>query len=98
MVETLGRFPLLALFVATFFSPVSLRAQTVGEALPPWAPGELDIHQINTGAGNAALLIFPDGTSLLVDAGDGNPEPPRGAVRVPDSSRTPGEWIAQRLQ
>lgn len=74
---------------------VELAAQSIGEPLPSWTPGTLDIHQISTGGGNAALLIFPDGTSLLVDAGDGNPEPPRGAAPVPDASRTAGEWIAR---
>jgi beta-lactamase superfamily II metal-dependent hydrolase len=45
-------------------------AQTpAGGALPPWTRGTLDIHQISTGTGNAALLVFPDGTTLLVDAG-----------------------------
>ena len=74
---------------------VELRAQSVGEPLPSWTLGTLDIHQISTGQGNAALLIFPDGTSMLVDSGDGNPEPPRGAAPVPDGSRTAGEWIAR---
>src|SRR5262245_37135503 len=32
-------------------------------------PGMLDIHQIQTGRGNAACLVFPDGTTMLIDAG-----------------------------
>src|ERR1051325_6673749 len=27
-------------------------------ALPPWTEGTLDIHQISTGRGNAALVVF----------------------------------------
>ena len=81
--------------LAASLLPYPASAQTVGEPLPAWSPGILDIHQISTGRGNAALLVFPDGTSLLVDAGDGNPEPPRGANRVPDGSRSAGEWIAR---
>ena len=71
--------------------------QTVGEPLPGWAPGYLDIHFINTGRGDAALLVFPDGTSLQVDAGDGGWDegPPRGVVRKPNDSRTAGEWLAR---
>ena len=46
-------------------------AQTVGQPLPAWTPGSLDIHQINTGKGNSALFLLPDGTTMLVDAGDG---------------------------
>ncbi len=86
---------LLALAFSGLLMASPLSAQTVGESLPPWTLGVLDIHQIHTGGGNVALLIFPDGTSLLVDAGDGNPEPPRGATRAPDRSRRPGEWIAR---
>ncbi len=70
--------------------------QQVGEPLPPWTPGTFDIHQINTGRGDTALLIFPDGTSMLVDAGDGGwGAPPRGVDPKPDGSRPAGEWIAR---
>jgi len=65
--------------------------------LPPWTPGTLDIHQISTGRGNAALFILPDGTTLLVDAGaagDGVPE----TDTHPDASRTPGAWIARYIK
>ncbi|MBI3402285.1 MAG: MBL fold metallo-hydrolase [Acidobacteria bacterium] len=41
----------------------------VGSALPAWTRGTLDIHQISTGTGNSALIVLPDGTTLLVDAG-----------------------------
>lgn len=72
-------------------------AQTIGEVLPPWSPGTLDIHQINTGKGNSALLILPDGTSLLVDAGNVEPDPPHVTPPKPDASRGPGEWIARYI-
>ena len=85
-----------ALASALFFV-LAAQAQSVGEPLPLWQPGYLDIHQINTGRGDCALLVFPDGTSLLVDAGDGGWDegPPRGVVRKPNGSRSPGEWIAR---
>jgi len=70
-------------------------AQT-GAPLPAWTPGTLDIHQISTGRGNAALFVLPDGTTLLVDAGaagDGLPD----TDPHPDASRTPGAWIARYL-
>ena len=69
----------------------------VGAPLPVWTPGMLDIHQIATGRGNSALIIMPDGTTLLVDAGaagDGLPE----TDPHPDASRTPGMWIVGYLQ
>ena len=69
----------------------------VGSTLSQWTPGTLDIHQISTGRGNSALMILPDGTTLLVDAGaaaDGLPE----TDIHPDASRPPGEWIARYVQ
>jgi hypothetical protein len=75
----------------------------LGDALPAWAPGTLDIHQIVTGRGNAAFMMFPDGTTLLLDAGDaGDTEYDRqhssdGEPR-PDSTRTPAQWIARYVR
>ncbi|HUL75017.1 MAG TPA: MBL fold metallo-hydrolase [Vicinamibacterales bacterium] len=65
----------------------------IGEVLPAWTPGTLDIHQIATGRGNSALLIYPDGTTLLIDAGDAGPT--AYADPRPDGSRPPAEWIAR---
>ena len=67
-----------------------------GDALPRWSPGTLDIHQIATGRGNSALTIFPDGTTMLVDAGDAGETP--FADQRPNASRTPGQWIARYVR
>ena len=40
----------------------------VGQVLPAWQEGYLDIHSINGGRGEAFYYIFPDGTTMLVDA------------------------------
>src|SRR5438132_1199760 len=74
-------------------------SQEIDATLPPWSPGMLDIHQIQTGRGNAAFLILPDATTLLIDAGavPDRPGPELGPAR-PDGSRTPGEWIARYVQ
>ncbi|HEY2804890.1 MAG TPA: MBL fold metallo-hydrolase [Gemmatimonadales bacterium] len=80
---------------------IAARAQAqeirVGEPLPRWSAGMLDIHQISTGRGNSALVVMPDGTTLLVDAGgvgDGLPQ----TDPHPDASRRPGEWIARYVK
>ncbi len=66
--------------------------------LPPWEHGFLDIHHINTGRGNSALAILPDGTSLLIDAGAATGQGPALNAPRPDASRRPGEWIARYVQ
>lgn len=38
-----------------------------------WQPGYLDIHFIHTGQGNSSFIIFPDSTTLLIDAGEAKP-------------------------
>lgn len=71
----------------------------IGAPLRPWRKGEIDIHHINTGRGEAQLLILPDGTSLLVDmSGKTVERPPFSLPTRPDSSRAPGEWVARYLQ
>ena len=40
----------------------------VGEVLPAWKEGVMDIHFINTTTGESAFVIMPDGTQLLIDA------------------------------
>lgn len=67
--------------------------QTTGEAeagspLPKWEEGCLDIHLINSGRGECTFYILPDGTTLLVDAGElvltgdnGVPQKPSADIR-----------------
>lgn len=57
------KFYTTTLFVLAFSIAVS-------QVLPTWKKGFLDIHHINTGSGNSTFVIFPDGTTLLIDAGD----------------------------
>jgi beta-lactamase superfamily II metal-dependent hydrolase len=67
--------------------------------LPGWQKGYLDIHFINTGRGNAALYILPDGTTLLVDAGDlPSSDSLRRSPAVPDNSKTPAQWIVEYIK
>ncbi|MEP7257631.1 MAG: hypothetical protein ABI687_04575 [Flavitalea sp.] len=79
--------------------------QTVipGKALPEWKEGFMDLHHINTGRGNAAFYIFPDGTTMLLDAGELSPLDertftPRNASIKPDSSKKPYEWIVDYIR
>lgn len=70
-----------------------------GKPLPAWREGELDIHHINTGRGEAQLLILPDGTSVLVDmSGKTIEQAPFSLPTRPDASRPPGEWVARYVR
>jgi beta-lactamase superfamily II metal-dependent hydrolase len=68
---------------------------TPGMPLAPWREGWLDLHHINTGRGNSTLVVMPDGTSLLIDAGTVAKLGPAVCEARPDASRSPGEWIAR---
>ena len=68
--------------------------------LRPWKEGNLDIHCINTGRGESMFYVFPDGTTMLVDAAGSllkkhkyMPTAPR-----PDSSTTSGRVIIDYIR
>lgn len=73
-------------------------ADAVGKPISPWKPGTLDIHQISTGRGNAGLYIFPDGTTLLVDAGEMPSKTANHTPDRPDATRPAGERIVRYIR
>ena len=80
------KFLTIALTAAAF--SVCAQAQ---EYLPEWQEGYLDIHTIATGRGDAALIVMPDGTTMMIDAGD---NAKAKDTQHPDASKMPGEWQA----
>src|SRR5687767_3791998 len=92
-------FQLIACLMICF----STSAQEVGQALPSWQEGYLDIHHINTGHGDAAFYIFPDGTTMLLDAGEMDPYSERvnlarNARLHPNDSKRAHEWIVDYIK
>jgi beta-lactamase superfamily II metal-dependent hydrolase len=82
--------PIILFFIS------SVSAQT--NIFPKWEKGFLDIHFINTGRGNAAFYLLPDGSSLLVDVGDlPSSDSVRRSPAVPNNSKTPAEWVADYI-
>lgn len=73
-------FGVCCLLLAGLLSSLVLKSKTMatssarwsggGSTLADWREGYLDIHQIKAGPAESALLVLPDGTSVLVDAGD----------------------------
>ena len=94
------RIVICALFLSTI---ANAQEAVPGKPLPAWQPGYLDLHHINTGRGNAAFFIFPDGTNMLVDAGELDPTAarttsPRNTPIRPNNSKPAFEWIADYIQ
>jgi hypothetical protein len=86
------------LLLAAAIPPALLAEDAPGRELSPWQPGTLEIHQISTGRGNSGLYIFPDGTTMLVDAGENARKTPRHTPDRPDGSRAAGEWISRFIR
>jgi hypothetical protein len=100
------RIFLFFLFIKAFGGAAQMAAPpvaVVGQPLPAWQEGYMDLHHINTGRGNAAYYILPDGTTVLFDAGELDPSDPRTTSKRntpirPDDSRKPYEWIARYIR
>lgn len=84
-----------------FFSSLLLTSQDI--QFPSWEEGVLEIHHIHTGRGNAAFFIFPDATTMLVDAGDMSETHPRtlshrNTSLKPNRSKTAPQWIVNYIE
>lgn len=80
--------------------------------LSPWKPGLLDIHHLQVGSSVSTFIVNPDGTTILVDAGDVNVPhtlskwskqgPPLNELKLkdpyPNDSKTPVEWIIDYMR
>lgn len=67
--------------------------------LPPWKPGEFDIHFIQTGVGEQTFFLFPDGTTMLLDCGDFyRPQYLAHVPRLPSAARLGGEWVSRYVE
>lgn len=89
----------VALYLADFEKTFAMgRADSlVGRPWPGWKEGQFQIHFIYTGVAESMFLIFPDGTTMLLDCGDFDAAA-RGALAVPvlpGPERHAGEWIAR---
>lgn len=70
----------------------------IGKPLSAWKEGEMDIHYIYTGVGENMFLIFPDGTSMVLDTADRPSKQEDQFPLLPDKSRLPSEWVARYIQ
>lgn len=88
----------LALLGGSCFGAAGVDAQArAPSVLPKWKKGEFQIHFIHTGVGESQFLIFPDGTTMLLDC-PGNPAVNLGRSGVPilpSAKLHAGEWVAR---
>lgn len=89
-------FTLIALLL------VATSVEAKPKQMKPWSEGTLDIHHISTGRGPAFFYILPDGTRLLVDAGDlgdaSRWKHKEIMPAVPSAEKRPAEWIARYIE
>lgn len=94
----MNRFLLNAVAVILVFYVAEAKPKQMKE----WSKGTLDIHHISTGRGSAIFYILPDGTRLLVDAGDlgdaSRYTDKEIMPAVPNAGKTPAEWIARYIE
>lgn len=78
-------------------------ADEIGKPLAAWSEGELDIHTISTGRGECLFFILPDGTTMVVDAGEFSRETSdyKNVLQRPNASIRPtkvyGDYIKHFL-
>jgi hypothetical protein len=94
---------LVALLMLPFFSSSATALQTP-PALPAWTEGSLYIHHISTGRGNASYFVMPDGTTMLIDAGEADPSfiasvaPLKAFPQRPAAGSSAAYWIADYIR
>ncbi|MBR4756786.1 MAG: MBL fold metallo-hydrolase [Bacteroidales bacterium] len=77
-----------------------MNAPGVGKAWKGWKKGHFQAHFIYTGVAESIFMIFPDGTTMLLDCGDHNAIG-RGKLAVPvlpSPDKHSGEWIARYIR
>ena len=69
----------------------------VGRPWQGWKEGQFQIHFIYTGVAESMFLIFPDGTTMLLDCGDFDALAlgEKAVPLLPNADRHAGEWIAR---
>lgn len=56
-------------YICGYGTPKELNSSS-SSGVGSWTPGNLEIHHINIGQGNATLVVSPTGKSLLIDVGE----------------------------
>jgi beta-lactamase superfamily II metal-dependent hydrolase len=79
---------------AGFAASMRSYGKSAASTLESWTPGTLDIHHLAYGRGNSTLILCPDGTTILIDAGTTEDSLAVSCAQKSDANLRPGEWIA----
>ena len=74
--------------------------KAAGKPWKGWKKGNFQVHFIYTGVAESMFMIFPDGTTMLLDCGD-HDAIGRGKLAVPvfpSPARHSGDWIARYVE
>ena len=88
----IGKLSLLTATLWVFFTAAATAQVGAGSVFPDWTAGYLDIHHISTGRGECVFAILPDGTTMMIDAGETGSDKRNFK---PDGSRSSGAWISR---
>ena len=97
--DGLGRREFVA-GMSAFLAAYAAGTAHAAERSVAWQAGHFTVHFIYTGVAESMFLVYPDGTSLLIDCGDHNAEG-RGKLAIPilpSAARHSGEWIARYVR
>jgi len=103
IVACLGLIPLIAVAHWVRHPHFATFRDSSKDSLPPWSEGLLDIHHLRVGSSVCTFCIFPDGTTLLIDAGDRNVSAFDAAEAkiiqdaYPTNEKAVVEWILEYL-
>jgi ribonuclease BN (tRNA processing enzyme) len=96
---------IIKVIVGLFIYTTSFSQQYNDTLSITWKEGYLDIHHIVTGSGDCVFSVMPDGTTMLVDAGDiGDRKfktsgyPLTSTSPYPNESKTAGKWIVEYIK
>ena len=82
---------------AAIWMPGCISSSCPASVWKGWKKGHFQAHFIYTGVAESIFLIYPDGTTMMIDCGD-HPAHERGKKAIPiqpDMSRHAGEWVAR---
>jgi beta-lactamase superfamily II metal-dependent hydrolase len=102
--RTCRRALLVAMSIAGASVWPAFAASDGADLLPAWSKGYFYIHHISTGRGNSTYFVFPDGTTMLIDAGESDPkfvesvQPLKAFPPRPDGAHSAGYWIADYIR